>query len=310
MAKTLVFPCTADPFHRGHVEVIRRSVDPYVRGGSRLTDFPEKVVVLILKDDHKQPLLPVKDRELIVRGLLADLSVPVEVEVSECSLLSDALLRRGGDLSDVTILKGARTPDEMTAEQRATEIHIKALRGLVRAEYVMTSGNLPEVSSSYIRERAYHHVDVTNDTSVLAQSRLWRALHQQKVIGVVGSSRKLWAAFKEAMANACTPWRNHYLDNGLGRATEIQDILREDLAFRESLKSLAGLVFVPVSDPNLFHRVNNNVLVLGEDWSRVVEHDTGSIYVAGGIGMLHLSREEDAPLMALTIQGLVRGGGF
>jgi pantetheine-phosphate adenylyltransferase len=96
---TAVYPGSFDPFHLGHLDIVRRA----------LTIFP-RVVVAVLENRDKTPLLTVEDRVTLIRATLRDIP---GVEVTSFSgLLVDFLQQANARV----ILRGMRAVSDFEYE--------------------------------------------------------------------------------------------------------------------------------------------------------------------------------------------------
>jgi pantetheine-phosphate adenylyltransferase len=96
---TAVYPGSFDPFHLGHLDIVRRA----------LTIFP-RVVVAVLENRDKRPLLTVEDRVTLIRATLRDIP---GVEVTSFSgLLVDFLQQANARV----ILRGMRAVSDFEYE--------------------------------------------------------------------------------------------------------------------------------------------------------------------------------------------------
>lgn len=94
-----VYPGTFDPLHLGHVDIVRRA-----------TGLFSEVVVAVLENTEKRPLLPTQDRVALIREAMAEFS---GVEVTSFSgLLVDFLKRSGARV----VLRGMRAVSDFEYE--------------------------------------------------------------------------------------------------------------------------------------------------------------------------------------------------
>ena len=96
---TAVYPGTFDPLHLGHVDIIRRATGLFPR-----------VVVAVLENTEKQPLLPTADRVALIRAALDGLT---GVEVTSFSGLLVDFMRRAGAR---VVLRGMRAVSDFEYE--------------------------------------------------------------------------------------------------------------------------------------------------------------------------------------------------
>lgn len=94
-----VYPGTFDPLHLGHIDIVRRA-----------TGLFSHVVVAVLENTEKRPLLPTPDRVSLIRETMAEFP---GVEVTSFSgLLVDFLRRTGARV----VLRGMRAVSDFEYE--------------------------------------------------------------------------------------------------------------------------------------------------------------------------------------------------
>lgn len=96
---TAVYPGTFDPLHLGHVDIIRRATGLFPR-----------VVVAVLENTEKKPLLPTADRVALIHTVLDGLT---GVEVTSFSGLLVAFMRQAGAR---VVLRGMRAVSDFEYE--------------------------------------------------------------------------------------------------------------------------------------------------------------------------------------------------
>ncbi len=96
---TAVYPGSFDPLHRGHVDVIRRAHALFPR-----------VIVAVLSNSDKHPLLPVAERVALIRESLAE--VPGVEVTSFAGLLVDFMRQCGARV----LLRGMRAVSDFEYE--------------------------------------------------------------------------------------------------------------------------------------------------------------------------------------------------
>ena len=97
--RTVIYPGSFDPFHNGHLDVVRRA--------SRIFD---RVVVAVARNESKQPLFSVDERTRLVRESIQDIP-NVEADAFE-GLLVDYVVRRQA----CAVLRGLRAVSDFEFE--------------------------------------------------------------------------------------------------------------------------------------------------------------------------------------------------
>jgi pantetheine-phosphate adenylyltransferase len=97
--RTVIYPGSFDPFHNGHLDVVRRA--------SRIFD---QVVVAVARNESKQPLFTVEERTRLVRESIREIP-NVEADAFE-GLLVDYVMRRQA----CAVLRGLRAVSDFEFE--------------------------------------------------------------------------------------------------------------------------------------------------------------------------------------------------
>ena len=97
--RTVIYPGSFDPFHNGHLDVVRRA--------SRIFD---QVVVAVARNESKQPLFSVEERTRLVRESIREIP-NVEADAFE-GLLVDYVMRRQA----CAVLRGLRAVSDFEFE--------------------------------------------------------------------------------------------------------------------------------------------------------------------------------------------------
>lgn len=143
MQVTAVYPGTFDPITNGHLDIISRGV--------RLFD---RIVVALLHNSDKEPLLPLAERMEIVRAVVARFpNVGVE---SFDGLLVDYVRSRGAQV----IVRGLRALSDFEYEFQMALMNRRLEPG-VETVYMMPSESTSYVSSRLVKEVARLGGDVS-----------------------------------------------------------------------------------------------------------------------------------------------------
>jgi pantetheine-phosphate adenylyltransferase len=129
-----ICPGSFDPLTLGHVDLVRRAAQLF-----------DHVVVAILVNEQKTPLLPQAERVELAREVFADLP-SVEVDTFD-GLLVDYAARRGA----VTLVRGIRSAGDAEYELPMTLMN-RHLRPSVDTVFLPTAVELGHISSRLIKE--------------------------------------------------------------------------------------------------------------------------------------------------------------
>jgi pantetheine-phosphate adenylyltransferase len=157
-----VYPGSFDPITNGHLDVIRRASGAF-----------GQVVVAVLANPRKQPLLAVDDRVAVIREALAASAVDAEkVTVEAFDGLTVEFCRRVGA---GFIVRGLRAISDFETEMQLAHNNRK-LAPEVDTVFFMTAVEHGYVSSSLVKEIASFGGDVSDMIPAAAAGRLKRAL--------------------------------------------------------------------------------------------------------------------------------------
>jgi pantetheine-phosphate adenylyltransferase len=160
-----VYPGSFDPITNGHLDVISRAAGAF-----------DKVVVAVLANPRKAPLLSVDDRIAIIRDALgaAGGASADRVEVDSFDGLTvDFCHRRGAAF----IVRGLRAISDFEAEMQLAHNNRK-LAPDVDTVFFMTALEFGYVSSSLVKEIATFGGDVSGMIPAAALERLGPALER------------------------------------------------------------------------------------------------------------------------------------
>ena len=157
-----VYPGSFDPITNGHLDVIRRATGAF-----------ERVIVAVLANPRKQPLLSVDERIAIIRRALAADGVPndrIEVDSFD-GLTVDFCRARGAQF----IVRGLRVISDFETEMQLAHNNRK-LAPAVDTVFFMTALEHGYVSSSLVKEIASFGGDVSEMIPAAAVTALAEAL--------------------------------------------------------------------------------------------------------------------------------------
>jgi pantetheine-phosphate adenylyltransferase len=157
-----VYPGSFDPITNGHLDVIRRASGVF-----------ERIVVGVLANPRKQPLLSVEERIDIIReALAADAASAHGIEVDSFDGLTvDFCRARGAGF----IVRGLRAISDFETEMQLAHNNRK-LAPEVDTVFFMTAVEHGYVSSSLVKEIAAFGGDVSEMIPAAAAGRLHGAL--------------------------------------------------------------------------------------------------------------------------------------
>ena len=157
-----VYPGSFDPITNGHLDVIRRAAAAF-----------DKVVVGVLANPRKQPLLSVEDRVRIIQGALAEIGAAAErIEVESFDGLTVEFCHAVGARF---LVRGLRAISDFESEMQLAHNNRK-LATDVDTVFFMTALEHGYVSSSLVKEIASFDGDVSAMIPQAALGPLERAL--------------------------------------------------------------------------------------------------------------------------------------
>ena len=157
-----VYPGSFDPITNGHLDVIRRASGAF-----------ERVIVAVLANPRKQPLLAVDERiEIIRRALATDGVSASRIDVDSFDGLTvDFCRARGAQF----IVRGLRAISDFETEMQLAHNNRKLAPG-VDTVFFMTALEHGYVSSSLVKEIALFGGDVAEMVPPAAVEELARVL--------------------------------------------------------------------------------------------------------------------------------------
>lgn len=157
-----VYPGSFDPITNGHLDVIRRTAGAF-----------ERVIVAVLANPRKQPLLSVDERVAIIRSALAADGAPGgRIEVESFDGLTVEFCHRIGARF---IVRGLRAISDFEAEMQLAHNNRK-LAPDVDTVFFMTALEHGYVSSSLVKEIASFGGDVSEMIPASALDALSRRI--------------------------------------------------------------------------------------------------------------------------------------
>ncbi|MEX1170523.1 MAG: pantetheine-phosphate adenylyltransferase [Chloroflexota bacterium] len=158
MNQVAVYPGSFDPITNGHLDIIERAANVF-----------ERVIVAVLANPRKAPLLDVDTRIGIIRDALAATeTVPGRIEVEAFEGLTVELCRARGAGS---IVRGLRAISDFETEMQLAHNN-RVLAPGVDTVFFMTSVEHGYVSSSLVKEIAAFGGDVSTMVPAAAVAAL------------------------------------------------------------------------------------------------------------------------------------------
>jgi pantetheine-phosphate adenylyltransferase len=158
MNSVAVYPGSFDPITNGHLDIIERATNVF-----------ERLVVAVLANPRKAPLLDVDTRIRVIRDALRDAGAPVDrIDIEAFDGLTVDLCRARGAGA---IVRGLRAISDFETELQLAHNN-RVLAPEVDTVFFMTSVGNGYVSSSLVREIASFGGDVSTMIPAAAMAAL------------------------------------------------------------------------------------------------------------------------------------------
>jgi pantetheine-phosphate adenylyltransferase len=144
--KVAVYPGSFDPITNGHVDIIRRAAHVF-----------DRVVVAVLGNPRKAPLLPAEERVSIIRSVVAD--DPDLARVVEVSTFDGLTVEFCRDVGAAFLVRGLRAIADFDIELQLAHNNHRLAPG-IDTVFFMTSLENSFISSSLVKEIALFGGDV------------------------------------------------------------------------------------------------------------------------------------------------------
>jgi len=142
--KTCVYPGTFDPVHLGHIDIIERALKIF-----------ETVVVAVAENPKKNPLFTLEERVDMIKNSLKKHDSRVIVEGFD-TLLVDFMKKYDTHI----IIRGVRLFTDFEYELQIAMTNYNLDK--VETFFMMPSQELIHISSSIVKDVAFHKGDVSN----------------------------------------------------------------------------------------------------------------------------------------------------
>jgi pantetheine-phosphate adenylyltransferase len=158
-----VYPGSFDPITNGHLDIVERAANVF-----------DELIVAVLANPKKAPLLSVEERIAVIREALSEAGAPAggDVEVAAFDGLTVDFARQHGASA---IVRGLRAISDFETEMQLAHNN-RALAPAIDTVFFMTSAENSYVSSSLVKEIASFGGDVSRMVPAAARGALDRAL--------------------------------------------------------------------------------------------------------------------------------------
>jgi len=158
-----VYPGSFDPITNGHLDIVERAANVF-----------DTLIVAVLANPKKAPLLPVDERIAVIRDALYEAGSRSggSVEVASFDGLTVDFARQHGASA---IVRGLRAISDFETEMQLAHNN-RALAPAIDTVFFMTSSENSYVSSSLVKEIASFGGDVSRMVPAAARGALERAL--------------------------------------------------------------------------------------------------------------------------------------
>ena len=158
-----VYPGSFDPITNGHLDIVERAANVF-----------DTLIVAVLANPKKAPLLSVDERIAVIREALSEVGAPAggTVEVAAFEGLTVDFARQHGASA---IVRGLRAISDFETEMQLAHNN-RALAPAIDTVFFMTSSENSYVSSSLVKEIASFGGDVSRMVPAAARGALDRAL--------------------------------------------------------------------------------------------------------------------------------------
>lgn len=168
-----MFPFSADPFHFGHLDIVRKAA----------VQCRTLLVVVLNNDTKKGKYLfdRIEDRVAMTVRAIKEAGITNVQVIGSGGLLVDVYLREGCNC----VFRGVRNDNDKDFEEQLTELNRMILPDLV-VEYIEADPNLVLVSSTNVKAFASHNADTDGFVPIFIKQALEVRQQKQKRVAITG----------------------------------------------------------------------------------------------------------------------------
>jgi pantetheine-phosphate adenylyltransferase len=141
--RTCVYPGTFDPFHNGHLDIVKRALKIF-----------ETVVIAVAENPRKKPMFSLEERVEMIKNSLSNYENRVIVEGFD-TLLVDFMRKHNTNI----VIRGVRLFTDFEYELQIAMTNFNLDK--VETFFMMPSQELIHISSSIVKDVALHNGDVS-----------------------------------------------------------------------------------------------------------------------------------------------------
>ncbi|RUM51018.1 MAG: pantetheine-phosphate adenylyltransferase [Hydrogenothermus sp.] len=152
--KTCVYPGTFDPFHNGHLDIVKRALKIF-----------ETVIIAVAENPRKKPMFTLKERVNMIKNSLKEYEDRVIVEGFD-TLLVDFMKKHDTNI----VIRGVRLFTDFEYELQIAMTNFNLDK--VETFFMMPSQELIHISSSIVKDVALHNGDVSKMVPRFVEEKL------------------------------------------------------------------------------------------------------------------------------------------
>ncbi len=152
--KTCVYPGTFDPFHNGHLDIVKRALKIF-----------ETVIIAVAENPRKKPMFTLEERVDMIKNSLKEYKDRVVVEGFD-TLLVDFMKKHDTNI----VIRGVRLFTDFEYELQIAMTNYNLDK--VETFFMMPSQELIHISSSIVKDVALHNGDVSKMVPKFVEEKL------------------------------------------------------------------------------------------------------------------------------------------